>query len=210
MHGARESSGARPSHLAGAALGVLAALLPSLARADCTDASADDCTKPGAPVLFGLGLDFGVAGLAHSGASTSPLYDQALSFGVSGGHFGAWVAGRFGIGDWLFGEAEILGRYYLFDAHASPFLSAGFVPWLAAIPSNAPSGYQATSGQGAAFELGEEVLRADAKLGLRLKVRADVPFYSLRDAGGALRSFWIGSFGIELVARKVPDHFWML
>ncbi|HEY8091100.1 MAG TPA: hypothetical protein VIF09_24725 [Polyangiaceae bacterium] len=170
----------------------------------------DHHTPTNAPVLFGVGFDFGAAMLGPQGDSPSVLYDQGLSLGVSGGHFGGVVAGRFGLGDWLFGEVEVLGRYYLFDRPWSPFLTVGFVPWLAELPGNAPKGYQGTGGQAVVFEVGHEILRADEKIGLRFKLRVDVPFYSLTDYDGSPRSFWLGSLGVEMVARKFPDNFWML
>ena len=162
-----------------------------------------------APVRFGVGFDVGGAFVVPSGGPAAPGLDMTLGVGVSGGHFGGVVAFRGVLGNWLLGDLDLLGRYYLLDRRSSPFASLAFMPWMAPLPSNAPASYHGTSGVGVGFELGEELLRASDAV-VRFKARVDLPFFSARDSSGDLRSFWVGSLSIELVARKFPDNFWML
>ena len=172
--------------------------------------SADDHHRTLAPVRFGVGFDLGGAGLGSSGGPVLPGFVTTLGLGVSGGHFGGVVAIRAVLGDWLVANVDLLGRYYLLNGRSSPFVSLAFMPWMTQLATKTGPGYEGTTGVGAGFELGEEIFRAADAGMVRFKARVDFPFFSARDSGGDLRSFWVGSLAIEFVATKMPDNFWML
>jgi hypothetical protein len=174
--------------------------------------SPSDDLPDRAPVHFGVSVDLGATAFVPSNQPLSVLLDTSLGLGVSGGHFGGSVDAHFGLGSWGYLQVEALGRFYLFDSKASPFVTAGFAPYLSVFPfsKNPSSKGQAADGQAVVFELGEEICRNSPGAMLRFKARVEVPFFSAKDESGQQPTFWMGALLLEGVITKAPDNFWML